>query len=525
MATAAPDSTPPLEARRASLWLAAVPAAVGLAICLWQLHLPHWWAGSASYDDGVYVGSAIELARGLLPYRDYTFVQPPGITILLAPAAVLCRALGFGTQDVVFLSRLITSVVTALDAALVALTIRHRGAVAMIVGGLAFAFFPGANQADSVALLEPYVDLFCLAGILLLFSNGRVVSGWRVYLAGMSFGLACSFKVWAVLPAGIVLCFAAWVGRDRILRFAAGSVTGIALTYGVFFAAAPRALFRDVFTAQVNRLTAQGLHQLAGRLDSIFGFNQLRLPAWAVVLSAIGFVAVVFMAHAATPPSERPTVLEQYLATFTIIGLVVLVSASPFYGHYPYLLVPGMAILMGSVTARAVRNSARLLATRQGGDQVRWGKLAAVTAMSLTAVLGAFAAVRAYQSFEQSDFAGDNSPNVALVSSLPASSCILSDQASIAISANRLSYGERGCPVLLDSEGIQLVQTATAGDGPKSSGVLAYEWKHWFEHANYVYLTARFTRIPWPNWLNNWFHDHFTPMPVKYGLGTLYRRG
>ncbi|MGO9909689.1 MAG: hypothetical protein ACLPQS_00790 [Acidimicrobiales bacterium] len=523
MATAAAGTTPPSEAARASLWLAAVPAVVGLAICLWQLHLPHWWSGSASYDDGVYVGSAIELARGLLPYRDYVFVQPPGITILLAPAALICRAFGYGTQDVVFLSRVLTSVVTALDAALVALAVRHRGAVAMIVGGLAFACFPGANQADSVALLEPYVGLFCLVGIVLLFSNGRIVSGWRVYLAGLSFGMACSFKVWAVLPAGIVFLFACWAGRDRILRFAAGGVTGIALTYGAFFAAAPRALVRDVFSAQVNRLTVQGLHRLAGRLDSITGFNELRLPAWAVVLSAIGFIAAVVLAHVGTPPSERPTVLERCLATVAIIGLVVLLLANPFYGHYPYLLLPEMAILMGSVTSRAARNAARLLA--QGSEEVEWRKLAAAIAMTMTALLGAFAAVRSYQSFEQSDFAQDNARNVALISRLPFSTCLVSDQDSLAISANRLSHGKGGCPVLLDSYGIQLVQTATSGDSAKSRAVLAHKWRLWLGRADYVYLSNRFTRrIPWPSWLNRWFHTNFTPVPVRYGLGTLFRR-
>src|ERR1700745_632618 len=40
------------------------------------------------YDDGPYFGSAVRLVHGVLPYRDYAFVQPPGITELMSPAAL-----------------------------------------------------------------------------------------------------------------------------------------------------------------------------------------------------------------------------------------------------------------------------------------------------------------------------------------------------------------------------------------------------------------------------------------------------
>src|SRR5262249_56995357 len=46
------------------------------------------------YDDGPYFGSAVRLVHGVLPYRDYAFVQPPGITVLTSPVALLTYLTG-----------------------------------------------------------------------------------------------------------------------------------------------------------------------------------------------------------------------------------------------------------------------------------------------------------------------------------------------------------------------------------------------------------------------------------------------
>ncbi len=50
--------------------------------------------GVTEYDDGAYFGSALRLLQGIVPYRDFVLVQPPGITLLLVPAALLAKAAG-----------------------------------------------------------------------------------------------------------------------------------------------------------------------------------------------------------------------------------------------------------------------------------------------------------------------------------------------------------------------------------------------------------------------------------------------
>ena len=60
------------------------PAATVLAlgIRLFTLTRPGFLTGVSEYDDGVYLGAAIRLTQGALPYRDFAFVQPPGMLLL-----------------------------------------------------------------------------------------------------------------------------------------------------------------------------------------------------------------------------------------------------------------------------------------------------------------------------------------------------------------------------------------------------------------------------------------------------------
>ena len=37
------------------------------------------------YDDGVYYGASAAFVHGLLPYKDFVLVHPPGILLILAP--------------------------------------------------------------------------------------------------------------------------------------------------------------------------------------------------------------------------------------------------------------------------------------------------------------------------------------------------------------------------------------------------------------------------------------------------------
>src|SRR5277367_2955347 len=91
-----PDSTSmqPVHRREALICLTA--ALVALAIVWYDLAQPQGLYAVKQYDDGVYFGAAVRLVSGVLPYRDYVFLQPPGIAVLGAPIAWLT---GHNTRD------------------------------------------------------------------------------------------------------------------------------------------------------------------------------------------------------------------------------------------------------------------------------------------------------------------------------------------------------------------------------------------------------------------------------------------
>jgi hypothetical protein len=79
---------------------AAVPvtiaacAALALALRAYQLSRPGHLLGVTEYDDGVLFGNALRLVSGVIPYRDFAMVQPPGSALLMVPVALLAKVTG-----------------------------------------------------------------------------------------------------------------------------------------------------------------------------------------------------------------------------------------------------------------------------------------------------------------------------------------------------------------------------------------------------------------------------------------------
>src|SRR6516165_2940559 len=75
-------------ARMRAYWLSApgkvmlLATALAVVIRLFTLTRPGYLTGITEYDDGVYLGAALRLTQGVLPYRDFALIQPPGILVL-----------------------------------------------------------------------------------------------------------------------------------------------------------------------------------------------------------------------------------------------------------------------------------------------------------------------------------------------------------------------------------------------------------------------------------------------------------
>src|SRR5579871_694857 len=95
---------------------------------------------------------------------------------------------------------------------------------------------------------------------------------------------------------------------------------------------------------------------------------------------------------------------------------------------------------------------------------------------------------------------------------IPSGACVLTDQVSVTLAANRFVSTDPNCPKLVDSLGT----TLALSDGLKpqtGAGKVARvneAWNQAFSKAQYILLTATNTRrIAWSKQLEAYFASHF----------------
>ena len=169
---------------------AVIAVCTGAAAFLrfYQLTRPGYLLGVTEYDDGVQFGDAMRLVSGVIPYRDFVVMQPPGSVLLMAPVALLAKVIGSAWG--LAIARLLTAGADTACVALLGLLVRHRGPVAAGIACGIYAVYPDALVAAHTFLLEPWMNLFCLIGALLVFDRDRLTDGRRLAWGGAAFGVA-----------------------------------------------------------------------------------------------------------------------------------------------------------------------------------------------------------------------------------------------------------------------------------------------------------------------------------------------
>ena len=160
--------------------------------------------GVTEYDDGPYFGSAVSLVHGYLPYRTFVLVQPPGITLLMLPSALLSKVAG--TATAMATGRILTTLASSAGVLLLGLLLRHRGLLTVIVGCGILAVYPDSVSTARTILVEPWLVLFCLLGALALFDGNHLTSSRkRLLWGGLAFGFAGCIEVWAIFPVIVLV--------------------------------------------------------------------------------------------------------------------------------------------------------------------------------------------------------------------------------------------------------------------------------------------------------------------------------
>jgi hypothetical protein len=498
--TRAPVSGVPLgriETPRLTYAVIAVCTAAAAFLRFYVLARPGYLLGVTGYDDGVQFGDAVRLVSGVIPYRDFVVVQPPGSILLIAPVALLAKATGSASG--LAIARLLTAAADTACVALLGLLVRHRGpAPAGIACGI-YAVYPDALIAAQTFLLEPWLNLFCLIGALLVFDGDQLAQGRRLAWGGAAFGFAVAVKLWALVPLAVIGLLAARRPR-RLGLFAAGVVAGLAAPVLPFLAMAPAGLIKDVVTTQFVR--ANLIHPAPlPRLTDLVGLSLFpHLSSRLGVLVLISVVAVVAIGYltACRAGARRPTALDWY----ALIGLAAVTGMLLWpYGYWPHY-----GAVAGPFIALVLALPAGLLGPAEHRRQIVPLMAACAVAVIVIVALG----LRQFTT--ETSLQAPASLTAGADQLIPPGSCVLSNDPSLTVSTDRFAPAWPACPAMVDAYGTLLAMT----DGRKMlatpqelRSVIAL-WSAEFARARYVWLeTGSQGQIPWTAALYAYFTSHF----------------
>jgi len=486
--------------------IAATLLAVGLR--LYDLSRPGYLFGISEYDDGTDFGSAIRLVRGAVPYRDFIMVQPPGITLIMLPVALITK--GMGTITGMAVARVVTALASAAAVPVTGLLTRHRGFFATLVACGVLAIYPDSVMAARTVLLEPWLVLFCLLGALAVFDRDKISGSWpRLLLGGVLFGFAGAVKVWAILPVVVILALTARRPR-RAAAYAAGVVLGFCVPVLPFALTAPVTFYRSVIIAQLVRNDVMRIPQ-GYRLQQILGLVHVsQLPTPPLVI--IGVVVVLALAAISLIGSRlahsAPPALDWFVTGTCALVVAAFLWPADFYYHYAGFLAP----FVGLVIALPV---SRLFSALPAGETRRWIRRmrpwATAIAAATLVVLAVFQVIA-----ESHEYSGVPASEIAQVQRIiPPGACVATDQASYTIAINRFVSTVPGCSLMIDGVGTDYALSSgrNGETGAGSSPAVAAAWMAQFRNAQYAWLTSQeYRRIPWTPQLRAYFQSHFVPL-------------
>ena len=504
---------PAPQQRRRPAWLTPVNVVIIVATLValglrlyYQYTRPGWLTGVTEYDDGPYFGSAVRLVHGSLPYRDFILVQPPGITLLMSPAGLLTYLTG--TAWGLAIGRILTVLAGTAAVALAGLLVRHRGVLATLITCGVMAVYSDAVAAAHTVLVEPWLVLFCVIGLVAVFDGDRLTASTRrLAWGGVAFGFGGAVEAWAIVPV-LVIAALLLPQLRRVPVFAGGVAAGFLVPSLPFFIAAPSQFYRSLITAQIGYRAHTARIGVLLRLKNIIGFpytlswskDTVLLAAFAILL----FVLVTQVAAALVTGRQQP-VLDWFATITTILVVVMFLWPPQFHYHFTAFLAPFLALTLALPVSRLVTGIPDKAARPAAKRQLGWSAVA-VAGLVLVVLAG-------FQARFESGTPKVIGPIPARIdATIPPGACVLTDQVSVTLAANRFVSDVPGCPLMVDSLGTDLAlsnglkPTTGAANVPK----VAAFWNQAFSHAQYVILTATNTRrIAWTPALEVYLKDHF----------------
>ena len=492
-----------------------VATIIGLGLRLLQLAIPGHLLGVTEYDDGVYLGASIRLIGGVLPYRDFVLVQPPGVVLIMTPVAALGKVVGSGWA--MGLGRLFTACAGAASVLLAGLLVRHRGLLAVIITCGIMAVYPDSILAAHTVLQEPWLVLACLAGLLAVFDGDRLTtSSTRLAWGGVAFGFAGSIKLWAIFPIVVIAVLCATRLR-RVAIYLGGMVAGFAVPVLPFFVMDPSSFFRGVVLAQLVRTddTRVSMKTRLADLSGIVSTTSSKVDVSAAVAGLAVLLIVVLIVASCVGASLLTHKIPPPMEVFALVsgGIVFLSFLWPadFYYHYAGFFTPFLALAVALPVARAVGALQPAAQRHSSGFRLDQAALA-LACIALAGMLIAQVATEATESHS-------STPAAAADKVIPKGACVLTDQVSMTIVAGRFTSSVPGCPQIVDGFGTDMdLSKGHNGDtGAAKTAAVRQVWDSAFRHAQYVWLSSApfdktktaYRRIAWTPALRAYFTTNF----------------
>lgn len=386
------------------------------------------------YDDGVYYSAATAFNHGLMPYRDFVMVHPPGILVLLSPFTWLGHlnsdSVGFIAARIFFMGIGATSTV------LVYLIGRRFSRLTAIIAGLTYAVWVPLVRIERTPYLEGIGSLALLIALYLI-PHAKVVRN-RIAIAGIALGYAVSTKLWFALP---VLVIFAWLLFAKQIKSAlvlgASSLVTFLITIAWFWYHAGSRFWDLILVAQLNRggnhITAESrVSQIFNFLS--FSFLQDKKIEGIVGLFCITSIFILFLRF------RKKRAQGTLIFILFILQLIVLMRTPVFFNAYPSFIGATFALVVGIALGQTHR--------------IKLG----------TTLFSGFVLVGLYGSFTQAP--GVDLPNKIEQLSFADAKCVTSDSPALLILTNTLTKDlHNNCHLLIDVSGE--IYGINNGENPK----------------------------------------------------------
>ena len=498
---------------------------LSLGFSLWQLSVPGYLT---FYDTGVYLAASIHLVSGVVPYRDFVFVQPPGLVVLLSPLGAVGRI--FGAHDAFVVGRVVSAIVTAGNASLVTWLVRGRGRVAMVIAGVGLALLPVVVLVSTSVNLEPYCVLFILWGAAVLFGRDertKALSSKALVGAGVLFGVAGLVKLWAVFPLlAVVVCLVPRY-RARVTAFVGAAGATFVVGCAPFFALAPHNFFSEVIVEQLaRRANGTDTLSLAGRLVDLSGFATTSVSPSTIEAVVVFVVLAVLVAFAFTRRLHFDSADAFFLlaAVLTIGGLLV---APETYDYYYYFTAPFLLGLVGVTLARLTSSLPAWAKRLRISSSVRRLVLGALGVSVVVVIIGQLLYVTTFYSYLARDFGVAPVDASRVASYIPEGACVIYVDVGWGVIGNRLAATNPDCPVVVDPIGMWM---AHGYQNAPPTPAFSAQWESYFKVADDVVLYGAYndqfkvgphtfaSTVPWSPGLTAWFKHHYRLHFECFGL-------